>query len=154
MSSSDTVPISSPFCLRNNYNFGLAFKRRWPRIWEVAQSMRRQKVNARRLKYKPLPKSVDASWRKNSLCFSSPKSNTRISWLRVMSSSDSVWFVETLLRLLPKDSIESLPYSQTAWGENTFGIVIICSSRARRTDKTRITKIKTVKFLKTRTLLC
>jgi len=67
--------------------------------------------------HSPLPKSEDeASLLRNWLFFSSPKSSTRISWLRVMSSSDSfeVWFEATDLFFLPQDSTDSCPHSHTA----------------------------------------
>lgn len=68
----------------------------------------------------PLPNSaLVGSLFKNSDCFSSPKSSTRISWLRVISSSFSSSSVElfTDLFLLPHDSNESRPHSHTAYKE-------------------------------------
>lgn len=67
-------------------------------------------------------KSMLASLLRKSDCFSSPKSNTRISCDRVMSSAfSSVEFARLLLRLLPHDSTDSRPHSQTACNKATRG---------------------------------
>lgn len=81
--------------------------------------------------YIPLLKSVycGSLLFKNCDCFSSPKSNTNISWLIwVMSSLFSdvslLGALDTDLLRRPQDSIESLPHSQTAYDETIISHVI------------------------------
>ena len=81
-------------------------------IWTCDKIYRMTQLN-----YSPLLKSDDeVSLLRNWLFFSSPKSSTKISWLRVMSSSDSfaVWFEAMDLFLRPQDSTDSCPHSHTA----------------------------------------